>query len=34
MLDAGLGVGALAVMAADTANINLAGLSQTGVVYI
>lgn len=38
MLDAGLGVGALTVMAADTANntanINLVGLAQTGVVYI
>ena len=38
MLDAGLSAGALAVMAADTAsntaNINLVGLSQTGVVYI
>ena len=38
MLDAGLSAGALAVMAADTAsntaNINLVGLTQTGVVYI
>ena len=38
MLEAGLSAGALAVMAADTANntanIDLIGLTQTGVVYI